>query len=45
MQAPQGRVTGSPEGEAIAFPPADAIRRGVLHPRKMVFGVWERDSA
>ena len=33
-------VTGNPEDRAIAFPQADAIRRGVLHPRKMVSAVW-----
>ena len=37
--------SGSPEGGAIAFPQANAARREVLHPRKMVSAVWERNSA
>ena len=42
--APQGWETGSPEGGAIAFPQVDALRKGVLHPRKMVSAVQENDS-
>ena len=35
----------SPVGEAIAFSQADAIRRGMLHLRKMVSDVSVNDSA
>ena len=39
------RWTVSPEGVAVAFPQADAIKKGMLHPRKMASTVWESDSA
>ena len=38
-------MTGSSEGEAIAFPQAGAMWRGVLNLRKRASVVWERDSA
>ena len=43
--APQGWATGSPEGGASAFCQADAVRKEVRHPRKMLSVAWEQNSA
>ena len=43
--APQGGATGSPGEGAIAFSQAYVVWRRVLYPRKMVFEVWESNSA
>ena len=43
-RASQGRMIRRPEGRAIAFPEADAVRRAVLHPREMVSAMWEKNS-
>lgn len=40
-----GQVTGSLEGEAIAFLQVDALCRGVLDPKKMASVFWEMDLA
>ena len=40
-----GKVRGSQKGGAIPFHQADAVKREVLDPRKMVSVVWKNDTA